>query len=159
MSIEQLKTDLFIEQRRIIDMLQEGSEQPDWRPDEQAWSFRMIAAHMRHVEIETLYRRTQRILTEDTPQFSYYLNTGWRFDGLDMGEALNEWVLWRRRWLDLVETFSAEEHRRHGQHPTFGKLTVRGVMQVALEHDRDHAKDIERMVEKFKNDKSKQVKI
>ncbi len=149
MSIDELKAALLVEQAQMIALLREGLEDPDWRPDTEAWTFRMIAAHMRHVEIETLYRRTQLLLTVEKPQFTYYLNTGWRFDGLDMGESLDEWVLWRQRWLDLVGTFSAEEHTRYGKHPTFGNLTAQGIMQVALDHDRGHARDISRMIEKY----------
>lgn len=148
--IDELKVELLAEQGWIVALLREGIGEPDWRPDAENWSFRMIAAHMRHVEIETLYRRTQLLLAVEKPQFEYYLNTGWRFDGLDMGEALDEWVLWRQRWLDLVGTFSAEEHTLYGIHPTFGKLTAQGIMQVALDHDRGHREDIERMVEKFR---------
>jgi hypothetical protein len=148
--IETLRQALVVEQARIVGLLREGIGQPDWRPDAEAWTFRMVAAHMRHVEIEGWYRRTQLLLTIDRPTFHYYLNTGWRFDGLDMVESLTEWERWRQRWLDLVGTFSAEEQLRYGEHSTFGKLTVQGLMQVALDHDRGHAEDIERMVEKFR---------
>jgi len=44
-----------------------------------------------------------------------------------------------------VRDLSEEERSRVGLHTKFGELTVDGYLRVALDHDRDHLRSLERL--------------
>ncbi len=110
-----------------------------------AWTLRDIAAHLATTERECFEPRIRAMAAGDRPEFEYYSNDERDFDGVSLQEALKEWTETRARLIDYVQGLSEEERSRVGVHTKFGELTVDGYLRVALDHDQDHLRSLERL--------------
>ncbi len=110
-----------------------------------AWTLRDIAAHLATTERECFEPRIRAMAAGDRPEFEYYSNDERDFDGVSLQEALKEWTETRARLIDYVRGLSEEERSRVGVHTKFGELTVDGYLRVALDHDQDHLRSLERL--------------
>lgn len=110
-----------------------------------AWTLRDIAAHLSTTEKECFEPRIRAMAAGERPAFEYYSNDERDFDGITLQAALTEWTDTRARLLDFVRGLSGEERARVGVHTKFGELTVDGYLRIALEHDQDHLKSLERL--------------
>ena len=110
-----------------------------------AWTLRDVAAHLAATETECFEPRIRAMAAGERPRFDYYSNDERDFDGVSLQAALNEWADTRNRLIDFVRSLSEEERSRVGVHTKFGELTVDGYLRVALDHDQDHLKSLERL--------------
>ena len=110
-----------------------------------AWTLRDVAAHLAATETECFEPRIRAMAAGQRPQFEYYSNDERDFDGVSLQAALTEWANTRNRLIDFVRGLSEEERGRVGVHAKFGELTVDGYLRVALDHDQDHLKSLERL--------------
>ena len=110
-----------------------------------AWSLRDIAAHLAASEREAFEPRIRAIGLGENPRFGMYNNDDTDFSGVHLEEALDEWAETRGRILDFVRGLSDEERARTGHHETYGDITIDRYLQIALEHDRDHLRGLERV--------------
>jgi len=110
-----------------------------------AWTLRDVAAHLAATETECFEPRIRAMAAGERPRFDYYSNDERDFDGVSLQAALNEWADTRNRLIDFVRGLSEEERNRVGVHTKFGELTVDGYLRVALDHDQDHLKSLERL--------------
>ena len=110
-----------------------------------AWSLRDIAAHLAASEREAFEPRIRAIASGENPQFDLYNNDETDFSGVHLEEALDEWAETRRRLLDFVRGLSDEERERTGHHESYGDITVERYLRIALDHDRDHLRGLERV--------------
>ncbi|HSS95305.1 MAG TPA: DinB family protein [Candidatus Dormibacteraeota bacterium] len=111
-----------------------------------AWTLRDIAAHLAATETECFEPRIRAMAAGERPEFEFYSNDERDFDGISLQTALTEWAETRTRIIEFVRGLSEEERSRVGVHTKFGELTVDGYLQVALDHDQDHLKSLERLV-------------
>ncbi len=110
-----------------------------------AWSLRDIAAHLAASEREAFEPRIRAIGSGENPTFGMYNNDDTDFSGVHLEEALDEWAETRSRILDFVRGLSEEQRARTGHHETYGDITVDRYLQIALDHDRDHLRGLERV--------------
>lgn len=110
-----------------------------------AWSLRDVAAHLAASEREAFEPRIRAIAGGANPRFGTYNNDDTDFSGVRLEEALDEWAETRGRLLDFVRSLSDEERARTGHHEQYGDLTVERYLQIALDHDRDHLRGLERV--------------
>lgn len=110
-----------------------------------AWTLRDIVAHLAATEVECFEPRIRSMAAGERPEFEFYSNDERDFDGVTLQSALTEWVDTRARLIDFVRALSDEERARVGVHAKFGDLTVDGYLRIALEHDQDHLKSLERL--------------
>jgi len=110
-----------------------------------AWTLRDVAAHLAATETECFEPRIRAMAAGERPQFEYYSNDERDFEGVSLQAALTEWADTRNRLIDFVRGLSEEERKRVGVHTKFGELTVDGYLRVALDHDQDHLKSLERL--------------
>lgn len=110
-----------------------------------AWTLRDIAAHLAATETECFEPRIRAMAAGERPEFEYYSNDERDFDGTSLQSALTQWTEGRDRLIDFVRGLSAEERARPGVHTKFGELTVDGYLRIALDHDRDHLRSLERL--------------
>ena len=110
-----------------------------------AWSLRDIAAHLAASEREAFEPRIRAIASGENPRFGIYNNDDTDFSGVHLEEALDEWAETRGRLLDFVRGLSDEDRARTGHHETYGDITVERYLQIALDHDRDHLRGLERV--------------
>ncbi len=110
-----------------------------------AWTLRDVAAHLAATETECFEPRIRAMAAGQRPQFEYYSNDERDFDGISLQAALTEWASTRNRLIDFVRGLSEEQRNRVGVHAKFGELTVDGYLRVALDHDQDHLRSLERL--------------
>ena len=110
-----------------------------------AWNLRDIAAHLAASDREAFEPRIRAIAAGDEPSFGFYDNDETDFGGVQLDDALAEWTATRGRLLDFVRALSADERRRVGHHERYGEVSVDRYLQIALDHDRDHLRGLERV--------------
>jgi len=110
-----------------------------------AWSVRDIAAHLASSERECFEPRIRSMAAGENPQFDFFTNDDTDFSGIQLEAALEDWSDCRARLIDFVRGLTEEERRRIGQHQRFGQISVEGYLEVALAHDRDHLRGLERL--------------
>jgi uncharacterized damage-inducible protein DinB len=110
-----------------------------------AWTLRDIAAHLATTEKECFEPRIRAMARGERPEFEFYSNDERDFEGISLERALTEWAATRNRLIDYVRALSDEERTRVGVHAKFGELTVDGYLRVALDHDRDHLRSLEKL--------------
>ena len=110
-----------------------------------AWSLRDIAAHLAASEREAFEPRIRAIAAGEEPRFGFYDNDDTDFSGIQLEDALTEWAQTRERLLDYVRGLSEEERARVGHHDRYGEISVDRYLEIALQHDRDHLRGLERV--------------
>ncbi len=136
--------ELQASERRLRDVLLSVADRQDWRPAPDEWSFREIAAHLEASQRECVLVRVQQIASGNHPQFDFYRNTGRDFGPADLRDSLRGFADARRAVRDFASGLSPEQRRFTGWHETFGELTVQRYLEIDLEHDQGHLRDLER---------------
>jgi DinB family protein len=139
--------ELQASERRLRDALLSVADRQDWRPAPDEWSFREIAAHLEASQRECVLVRVQQIASGSHPQFAFYRNTGRDFGPVDVEVSLRGFADARRAVRDFVGGLSPEQRRFTGRHETFGELTVQRYLEIDLEHDQGHLRDLERSIQ------------
>lgn len=133
-------------QSKLVALLLSVSQEQSWRPAEDAWSYRDVAAHMLQVEIACFWERMQRILAEDEPEFRFYLNSDWQFGPIVLQDALSEWITWRKRVIALASSLNQSQLQRVGVHSHFGRISPLDLLKIAVDHDAEHYLDLQKTI-------------
>jgi hypothetical protein len=142
--LEQTIADLQASERRLREVLLSVADRQDWRPAPDEWSFREIAAHLEASQRECVLVRVRQIASGGHPEFESYWNTGRDFGPVDLKDSLRGFADARQAVRDIAGGLSPEQQRFTGQHQTFGQLTVERYLEIDLEHDQSHLRDLER---------------
>ena len=142
----QLVNDLLNSQQAITEFLTTVAGKQEWRPAPKQWSFRQIAWHLAITERECLLDRVQRIASGSNPTFGIYLDREAEFMTRDLHFALEQWADARQTVIDVVNALPESALSHTGYHPSFGRLTVLGYLQIFLDHDQRHLADLQAMV-------------
>ena len=110
-----------------------------------AWSLRDVAAHLATSELECFEPRIRSIAAGERPHLDFYANDERDFAGVHLETALSDWAATRERLVEFVSGLSDEERVRVGFHDRYGEITVDRYLEIALEHDRDHLRGLERV--------------
>lgn len=142
---QQIIADLRTTQQQITDLLMTVANAQEWRPAPKQWSFRQIAWHLATAERDCLLVRIQQIASGSNPTFGIYLDTEAEFITRDLSLALEQWTDARQAVINFVNALPETALACTGYHPSFGRLTVLGYLQIFLDHDRRHFEDLQRM--------------
>ena len=140
---DELLDQLAASQQLVATMLRIAAEDPSARIG--AWSLRDIAAHLAASEREAFEPRIRAIAAGGRPTFGFYDNDETDFGGVQLEDALDEWLATRSRVLDFVRGLSDEERSRVGEHQTYGEVSVDRYLEIALKHDREHLRGLEKV--------------
>ena len=77
--------------------------------------------------------------------FDYFTNDGTDFSGIHLDDAQDEWTATRLMLIGYVKTLDGEQRSLTGRHERYGDVTVDRYLEIALEHDRDHLRGLERL--------------
>ncbi len=136
--------DLVQSQQLVIAMLRISAEDPSARVG--AWDLRDIAAHLAASERDCYVPRIRAIAAGENPVFDFFTNDESDFSGIHLDEALDEWIATRLMLVGFVKTLDDERRAGlTGQHERYGAVTVERYLGIALEHDRDHLRGLERL--------------
>ena len=136
--------DLTNSQRLVIAMLEISAEDPSARVG--AWDLRDIAAHLASTERDCYVPRIRAIAAAENPTFDVFTNDTTGFSGIHLDDALDEWTATRTMLLGYVRTLEADQRTGlSGRHERYGEVTVDRYLEIALQHDRDHLRGLERL--------------
>lgn len=113
------------------------------------WSASMVIAHL--ADAELVYAlRVKQVLIDDRPHFAAYDENAWvdRFSRVeeDLKDTLARWRANREHLIRLLEALDDAEWRRAGVHPVRGEMTMRQLVALLVEHDRQHLDQLRRAV-------------
>ena len=141
---EDMLDDLVSSQQLVIAMLRVSAEDPSARVG--AWDLRDIAAHLAATERDCYMPRLRAIAAGEHPAFGLFTNDGTDFSGIHLDEALDEWTATRLMLIGYVKTLDADQRTAlTGRHERYGDVTVDRYLEIALAHDRDHLRGLERL--------------
>jgi len=136
--------DLVNSQQLVIAMLRVSGEDASARVG--AWDLRDIAAHLAATERDCYVPRIRAIAGGENPTLGIFNNDGADFSGIHLDDALDEWTATRLMLIGYVKTLDPD-HRTvlTGVHEKYGNVTVDRYLEIALRHDRDHLRGLERL--------------
>ena len=110
-----------------------------------AWSAATVVGHL--ADAELVYSvRLRMVLTADRPWLVGFAEEAWvtRFGPLDpdVREALHRWRVLRDANVRLFASLGEHEWAREGVHEERGTLTMAGLAELMVSHDRDHLDQI-----------------
>ncbi|MBX3010869.1 MAG: DinB family protein [Caldilineaceae bacterium] len=141
----QITAELLAMQAQLIEFFTSVAGRQEWRPAPTQWSFRQVAWHLATTERACLLPRVQQIAAGTTPTFGIYLDTETEFATRDLQLALEQWTDARQVVIEFVQALPAAALAYTGYHPSFGRLTVLGYLQIFLAHDRRHLAELQQM--------------
>src|SRR5438034_1083138 len=92
----------------ISGLLESVADDQDWRPKDEHWSFRHIAAHLEACQTECVLVRVRQIAAGAKPTFEFYDNDGWDFSDRELRHSLVDWRESRARLFEFVRALSLE---------------------------------------------------
>jgi len=134
---------LLNSQQLVTAMLRISAEDSSARVG--AWNLRDIAAHLAATERDCYVPRIRAIAAGENPVFDFFTNDGTDFSGIQLEAALEEWSATRERLIDFVRSLDGAQRILTGHHERYGAVTVDRYLEIALEHDRDHLRGLERL--------------
>ena len=136
--------ELLSSQQLMIAMLRVSVEDPSARIG--AWDVRDIAAHLAASERDCYVPRIRAIAAGENPTFDLFSNDDADFSGIHLDDALDEWTATRVMLIGYVKTLDESQRTElAGNHETYGRVTVDRYLEIALKHDRDHLRGLERL--------------
>jgi hypothetical protein len=115
-------------------------------PAPNKWSVAQILAHLSEVEMLWGYR-IRMILERDGSEVAGMDQDAWarnsRYDRIDPRRSLETFRSIRRANLELLDSLSPRQLRRHGIHSQFGKLTIARIRSLMAGHDVNHCRQVE----------------
>jgi uncharacterized damage-inducible protein DinB len=126
-----------------------SGEQLTFRPADGKWSIVEILAHLADDEIAT-YCRYRQMIEHDGVPLSGFDQELWarlgNYQSWGSDEALALFRLLRNANLRMLESLSAEQWKRSGDHAERGRLTVADLARHMAAHDINHLRQIERLL-------------
>jgi hypothetical protein len=127
----------------VTAMLRIAADDPSARIG--AWNLRDIAAHLAATERDCYEARIRAIASGENPSFEFFTNDDSEFSGIQLESALDEWTSSRERLIGYVKTLDGGRRSLTGHHERYGEVTVDRYLEIALEHDQDHLRGLERL--------------
>jgi len=131
-------------QQLVIAMLRVSADDPSARVG--AWDLRDIAAHLAASERDCYVPRIRAIAAGENPTFDLFTNDDTDFSGIHLEDALDEWTATRLMLTGYVRTLDESQRTQlAGHHQQYGRVTVDRYLEIALKHDGDHLRGLERL--------------
>jgi hypothetical protein len=117
-----------------------------WRPASEEWCLLEVVGHLIETEERGFAGRIRTILTEERPRFTTWdpstVTRERQDEQRDPAELLAEFIRRRTSGVALVETLTANDLNRGGDHPEVGFLTVNDLLHEWIHHDANHLRQM-----------------
>jgi hypothetical protein len=141
-----LVRELKLSRQKLSDLLAAQAENQDWQPETERWSCRYIAAHLATTERECFLERVKQVAAGGQPHFDYYLNSGRNFSRLDLTDSLRDWAASRQALIEQILALPAAAWAVTASHATRGPMTLAGLLQLIIDHDREHLQEVRQLI-------------
>ena len=114
------------------------------KPGEGEWSTEEVLRHLIAVETGVYQARLLELAIDDHPRWSWVEPAPWPGEpDLDLDGVLERFAARRAATVANVSALDADGWARAGTHATFGRLDVGRILEIAIEHDEEHLRDLE----------------
>ena len=121
------------------------------RPADGAWSIKEVCGHLRD-DSEVWWRRLYLMITETDPVLPAYdqeaLVREHAYQDADIAVVLGDFKRLRLEMVDLLSGLGPEGWERTGQHPDWGRRTIRQGMEMMIRHTEGHLDQVRELKEK-----------
>ncbi|MFW6042638.1 MAG: DinB family protein [Chloroflexota bacterium] len=147
-------TELLQEMNSFADDVQDAltARGVDWHccPQEGEWSLTEVACHLRDVEREVHQPRFRALIEADGAFLAGAVADDWveqrRYREQHGPTALGEFLEARRETLEMLRALPAPVWQRKGQHSFFGPTSMHELLFLAVQHDRAHWEQIQKLL-------------
>lgn len=140
--IERLETS----QRQLVILLGSMTHKQEWQTTPGQCSFRSVAAHLVLVETQLFAPCARQIASGDWATVPDYRANVRIFRHSSLTDSLTCWTAARRDLVQFLRTLPQEAWLRSGVHHTFGRISLFGLAQMILDHDRVTLLQVEQMM-------------
>ena len=106
--------------------------------------------HLRDIEVEGYSVRLRRLLAEEQPRLpdldGSRLALERRYNQQPLLPALDGFITARRANLELLRRIDEAQLGRHGHLDTVGRITLGRLLELWVEHDRGHIKELDELL-------------
>ena len=117
-----------------------------WRPAPEEWCVLEVVGHLIETEERGFAGRIRTILAEERPRFTTWdpsaVARERQDERRDPAELLAEFTERRTASITLVQTLTATDLDRGGDHPEVGFLTVNDLLHEWIHHDSNHLRQM-----------------
>ena len=117
-----------------------------WRPAPEEWCVLEVIGHLIETEERGFAGRIRTILAEERPQFTTWdpatVARERQDEQRDPAELLAAFIRRRTTGVAIVETLTATDLDRGGDHPEVGFLTVNDLLHEWIHHDANHLRQV-----------------
>ncbi len=121
------------------------------RPAEGAWSLKEICGHLRD-DSEVWRRRLGMMIAETDPVLPAYDQEAMvrehAYQDAEITTVLGEFKRLRLEIVDMLSKLAPDGWERPGQHPDWGRLTIRQGMERMIRHTEGHLDQVRELKEK-----------
>jgi len=127
-----------------------SEEQLRYKPGPDTFSVLENVCHLRDIEVEGYARRLGLLLREDDPLLpdldGSALARERRYNEQPLRAALEAFSSMRRRCLATLADVTQEELKRRGRFENVGVVTLEGLVELWIAHDREHVRDLDQLL-------------
>jgi hypothetical protein len=110
----------------------------DWTPEE-------VVRHLIAVETDVLQTRLLDLAIDDDPRWGWTEPRPWTGEpDLDLDGVLERFGAMRAGTVARVRALDGDGWARTGVHATYGRLDVGGLLGIAVDHDEEHLRGLDR---------------
>ena len=126
----------------------------DHAPDEHSWSLRKIVAHLADSEVVAAWR-FRRLIADPNPTLEAFDEKLWAanlgYDWRHPSDSLKSFLHLRTENHDLLMHLTPDYFDRSGTHVERGRVTLKDMIRINIEHAERHAAQIRRVREHFRS--------
>lgn len=127
-----------------------SEEQLHVKPAADVFSVLESVCHLRDIEVEGYGRRLGLLLREDHPRLPDLDGTALarerHYNDQELRPALEAFLNMRRRCLEILASVTPEQLERRGHFKNVGEVTLAGMLELWVEHDRGHLQELDTLL-------------
>jgi DinB superfamily len=127
------------------DRLSEAAREAATRPTSDGeWTPEEVVRHLIAVELDVHQARLLDVALNDGPRWAWTEPGPWPGEpDLDLDGVLERFAAMRAVTVATVRALDADGWARTGNHATFGRLDIAGLLRLAIDHDGEHLRGLE----------------
>ena len=150
---------LLMAHEAVCEQLYLVADYQDWRPSQSggsgdskqndAWSFRLIGAHLAKLEQESYLFQLDGLIRGTTQTFSSYWNTEAELGRPELTDSIILWKERRRKFVERIKNLGSDRDELTANHDVHGTITPDRLIEIAINHDNDHLSHLIKIIHQF----------
>ncbi len=150
---------LIASHEAICEKLYLMADYQDWRPPKfealqengtrDAWSFRLIGAHLAMLEQESYLFQLDGLIKRSNQTFSSYWNSEEELGRPELTDSIILWKERRRKFVERIKNLGPDRDELTAEHDVYGTITPDRLIEIAMNHDSDHLNHLIKIIKQF----------